>query len=113
MYIERKIFALKFVHSVVFFFMDVCLFYFLYCAIFRRYDWTLLVALGAISAEGLALLFNRGRCPLTTLAERFGAAHGAVTDIFLPGWLARNTFKISIVLVIIGLALLARGFFAK
>ena len=110
---SKKIFVIKFIHSVIFIFMVACLFYILYCAIARRYDWTLLVALGAIFMEGLALLLNRWRCPLTTLAEKCGAANGAVTDIFLPEWLTKHTFKISTVLLIIELIWLAWGYFTK
>ena len=109
--ISKKIFFLKFIHSAIFIIMVVCLFYILYCAIARRYDWTLLAALGFIFLEGLVLAINRFRCPLTTLAERWGADHGAITDIFLPGWLARNTFKISTVMVIIEVIWLAIGYF--
>jgi hypothetical protein len=107
----KKIFAIKFVHSVIFIFMVACLAYILYCAIVRRYDWTLLTAMVAISVEGLALLLNRGRCPLTSLAEKHGAANGAVTDIFLPDWLTRHTFKIAMVWVAIELIWLAWGYF--
>ena len=109
---RKKIFAIKFVHSVTFIFMVACLLYILYCAIVRRYDWTLGVALVAIFIEGLALLLNRGRCPLTSLAEKYGAVNGAVTDIFLPDWLTRHTFKIATVLVVIELIWLAWGYFS-
>jgi hypothetical protein len=109
----KKIFAIKFVHSVIFIFMVACLVYILYCAATGRYDWTLLIALIAIFIEGLALLLNRWRCPLTTLAERYGAANGAVTDIFLPEWLTRHTFKISTIVLIIELIWLAWGYFTK
>jgi len=109
---NKKIFAIKFVHSVIFIFMVACLVYILYCAIIRRYDWTLLAALIAIFIEGLALLLNRGRCPLTTLAEKHGALNGAVTDMFLPDWLTRHTFKIAMVWVAIELIWLAWGYFS-
>ena len=92
--------------------MVACLVYILYCAIAGRYDWTLLAALIAIFIEGLALLLNRGRCPLTSLAEKYGAANGAVTDIFLPDWMTRHTFKVSMVLVAIELVWLAWGYFS-
>jgi hypothetical protein len=110
---STRITILKVVHSVIFWIMVACLLYILYCAIARRYDWTLVAAVGFILVEGLALAVNRFRCPLTTLAERWGAGHGAVTDLFLPGWLARNTFKLSTVLFIIELVWLAVGYFAK
>ncbi len=110
---RKKIFAIKFIHSIIFLFMVACLGYILYCAIARRYDETLLVALAAIFIEGLALLLNHGRCPFTTLAEKYGAANGAVTDIFLPDWLTRHTFKISTSLFIIELIWLAGGYFTR
>ena len=110
---ESKIFAVKLVHSLIFFFMVLCLCYILYCAVTGRYDWTLLVALGAICLEGLVLLLNGGKCPFTGLAEKYGAANGAVTDLFLPMWCARHTFKISTIVVIIELIWLAIGYFMK
>jgi hypothetical protein len=92
--------------------MVACLAYILYCAIAGRYDWTLLIALAAIFIEGLVLLLNRGRCPFTTLAEKHGAASGAVTDLFLPEWLSRHTFKVSTTLFIIELIWLVIGYFS-
>jgi membrane-bound metal-dependent hydrolase YbcI (DUF457 family) len=110
---RNKVFAIKLFHSFIFLFMVACLLYILYCAIARRYDWTLLLALVAVFLEGLALLLNRWRCPLTTLAEKYGAANGAVTDIFLPDWLTRHTFKITTIVVIIEHIWLALGYFLK
>jgi len=105
------LFLIKFVHSAIFFFQVVCLFYLLYCGITRTYNWMLLVALSSIIINGLALLFNRGRCPFTTLAEKLGAEKGSVTDIFLPDWMARNAFAISAVLFSTELILLAFRYF--
>lgn len=33
---------------------------------------------------------NGFRCPLTELAERYGAERGSVTDIHLPKWFAQK-----------------------
>jgi len=73
----------------------------------------LLVALVAILLEGVALLLNRGRCPLTTLAEKYGADKGSVTDMFLPSWMGRQVFRVSVVLVPIELIILALGYFTR
>ncbi len=108
-----KIFTIKFIHSFIYLFMVACLVYILYCAIAGRYDWTLLIALVAIFFEGLALLLNRWRCPLTSLAERCGAVRGSVTDLFLPEWLTRHTFKIATATVIVELIWLAVGYFTR
>lgn len=110
---EDKVFIVKLVHSIIYFFMVACLCYIFYCALTGRYDWTLLIALIAICVEGLVLLLNRGRCPFTPLAEKYGAAHGAVTDLFLPMWCARHTFSISTTVFIIELVWLAIGYFTK
>ena len=93
--------------------MSACLIYILYCGITRTYNWALLLAIGAILIEGLALLLNHGRCPFTTLAEKHGAEKGSVTDIFLPQWMARNVFRFSTVLFSAELVLLGLGYFLK
>ena len=93
--------------------MVACLCYILYCAIAGRYDWTLLIALGAIFTEGIVLLVNRGTCPFTPLAEKYGAERGAVTDLFLPEWISRHTFRIATIVFIIELVWLAIGYFTE
>jgi hypothetical protein len=108
---KNRIFIIRLVHSIIYFFMIACLGYILYCAIVGRYDWTLLIAVAAIVIEGLILILNRGRCPLTNLAEKHGAASGSVTDLFLPMWFARNTFRIATIIFIIELIWLAIGYF--
>jgi len=107
---EKRIFYIKLFHSIIFLFMVACLAYIFYCAVVGRYDWTLLVALSAIVFEGLVLLINRGRCPFTNLAEKYGDKHGAVTDLFFPMWCARHTFSVSTTLFIIELVWLAWGY---
>ena len=93
--------------------MSACLIYILYCGVTRTYNWTLILAISAILINALALYLNRGRCPLTTLAEKLGAEKGSVTDIFLPQWMARNVFRISTVLFAAELVLLGLGYFMK
>ena len=85
--------------------------YILYSGITKTFNWVLLIALIAIVVEGLALLLNKGRCPLTTFAEKHGAEKGTVTDIFLPDLISRNVFRISIVLFSAALILLAFRYF--
>jgi hypothetical protein len=48
-------------------------------------------------------------CPVTPLAERLGATDGAVSDIFLPDWVARNLAWIATPILVGGLALNARA----
>ena len=109
----NKLFFIKSIHTIIFFFIWVCLLYILYCGITKTYNWALLLAIGAIFTEGFALLLNHGRCPFTTLAEKLGAEKGSVTDIFLPQWMARNVFRLSAVLFTVELVLLAFRYFIE
>ena len=68
--------------------------------------------LSAVVVTECAIFAGNGfTCPLTPLAEQFGARRGSVSDIFLPDWLARNltwisgsTFAVAIVLNLRALA---------
>ena len=91
--------------------MFACLLYVLYAAVSRTFNWILLIAIVAIFIEGAALILNRWRCPLTTLAERCGAAKGSVTIIFLPPLVAQHTFTWFTILFTAGLILLGIRYF--
>ena len=69
----NKLFLVKFIHTMIFFFLAACLSYTFYAGITKTYDWVLLVAIGAIFTDGIAVAVNRRRCPLTSLAEKYGA----------------------------------------
>jgi hypothetical protein len=97
---------IKAVHTVTFLFMSACVAWIWYSGIVGRYDWTVSVAIAAILSEGIALAFNSWQCPLTSLAERHGAERGAVTQLFLPGWLVPHTFRICGALFALGLIIL-------
>ncbi len=107
----NKLFFIKFIHSLIFWFQVACLAYTLYAGITRTFNIILLVAVSSIVLNGLLLLLNKGRCPFTTLAESQGAEKGSVTDIFLPDWIARNIFRVSFPLFIAELILLTVRFF--
>ena len=91
--------------------MIACLLYILYAGVARTFNRVLLIAIVAIFIEGGALIINKGRCPLTTLAEKYGAEKGSVADIFLPAIIARNAFKWSAVLFTAELILLGIRYF--
>jgi len=113
MFGNKVVFSIKFIHTILFFFLAACLFYVLYCGITKTYDWTLFLAIGFILIEILVLLFNHWRCPLTSLAEKHGADKGTITDMFLPSWVARNIFKGAAALLICELAILGLRYFLK
>jgi len=48
------------------------------------------IAGGAVLAESALYASNNQVCPLTPLAEEFGAARGSVVDMFLPAAVAKR-----------------------
>ena len=55
-----------------------------------RRDRSVAVAAALVAVEATVWLANDRICPLTPLAERYGAASGSVSDIWLPGPVART-----------------------
>ncbi len=103
----RRLFLIKSVHSVIFWWQVGCLAYLLYAGLTRTFSVIVLIAVVSIVLDGVLLLLNNGRCPFTTLAESQGAERGSVTDIFLPDCVARNIFRVSFPFFIAELVLLA------
>ena len=55
-----------------------------------RRDRSVGIAAAAVAFEAAVFVANDGVCPITPLTERLGAAHGSVSDIFLPQAVART-----------------------
>jgi len=81
-------------HTVIFILMSCMLFALLYEVIFDQITTLTWIAVGAFVIEGLILVVNGWKCPLTNYAEELGSVHGQVTDIFLPKWFANRVFQI-------------------
>jgi hypothetical protein len=64
--------------------------YVLYAGLRGRTGRRVGIAGGIVAGEVLVFAGNGFRCPLTELAERYGAPSGSVTDIYLPKWFAHN-----------------------
>ena len=64
-----------------------------------------LVAGGVVLAESAIYASNNQVCPLTPLAEQFGARSGSVADLFLPDWFSRRIPVFGVTLLLLGLAL--------
>jgi len=85
--VRSKLFFIKFVHSLIFWWQVVCLGYLLFACITKTFNILVLLAIISILLNGLLLLINKGRCSFTTMAEKQGAEKGSVTDIFYRiGW---------------------------
>jgi hypothetical protein len=107
---RRALVAVKVVHTFAWFSIECCMVYLLYAGFARRTDRRAAVAAAVVGGETLIFAANGFRCPLTDVAESLGAEDGSVTDIFLPGWLARNLPAIHVPLILLAAFLHTRNF---
>lgn len=82
--------AIKSVHTLAWLSIESCVLYVLYVGFAGRTDKRAGIAAAIAAGETLVFAGNGFRCPLTELAERYGADSGSITDIYLPKWFAHN-----------------------
>jgi hypothetical protein len=82
--------ALKAVHTAIFAGELSAIGWLVLSGLVGRRDRTVGLAAATVAAEVAVFLGNGGVCPITPLTERLGAAHGSVSDIFLPDAVART-----------------------
>ena len=90
----RSITFIRAIHTLIFFLLSGILIVFLYEVLFDKITVLTWIALALFLAEGIVLMVNGWKCPLTSYAEALGSTHGQVTDTFLPKWFADRVFHI-------------------
>lgn len=106
---RRTLVLIKSVHSLAFLAELAAIGWLVVSGLLGRRDRTVALAAVMVAAESGVFIANRGVCPLTPLAERYGAAKGSVSDIFLPDLVARTIPIWSTTLLSIAVGLHARG----
>ncbi len=96
-----KLRVIKIVHTIIWLFYNVVIFYMLYASISNKVDRWLWIGFGLVLLEGLILLICRFYCPLTLLARKYSNDQTDNFDIYLPRWLARHNKLIYTTLVLI------------
>ncbi|PHR13211.1 MAG: hypothetical protein COA40_06875 [Aequorivita sp.] len=104
---SRKLLFIKIVHTVIWLFFNVVIFYLLYAAITDKIDSWVWICIGLVIIEALVLLAFKMFCPLTVLARKYSDSTRDNFDIFLPNWLAKYNkliysaiFGIAVIIVI-------------
>ena len=85
--------TIRILHTFIWAVMVACILALPIAGLRRRYRCAWFLA-SAVLMECAVLLFNHGRCPLTTLAERYTPDRSDNFDICLPFWLARHNKEI-------------------
>ena len=97
----QKLTLVKGIHTLIWTFYNLVIFYMLYASIAKKFDIWLFICFCFVLLEGLILLLFRLTCPLTLLARRYTNDQRDNFDIFLPVWLAKHTKRIYTTIVII------------
>ena len=106
---DARLVAVRTIHSIVFLAELGSILWLVVTGIIGRRDRSVGVAAVLVAVESAVFIANDGICPLTPLAERYGASSGSVSDIWLPDAVARTIPYWTIPLVILGAALHVRG----
>ena len=102
----RKLLLIKLLHTLIWMFYVAVIFYIVYAGAFDILNSFVWIAIGLVILEGVVLLFNKRRCPLTPIAERYTNNKNDNFDIFLPNWLARHNKLIFTTIFLIGLLII-------
>jgi hypothetical protein len=81
--------TVKIAHTIVWALLVACIAGIPVSAWQRRFAWTGAL-IGIIVVEGIVLVANGWRCPLTDIAARYTDDRRDNFDIYLPLWLARH-----------------------
>ena len=101
-----KLTIIKMVHTMIWIFFNIVIFYLLYSVIRNKIDKWVWICLGLILVEGLVLLIFKMFCPITVVARKYSNSVKDNFDIYLPNWLARHTKRIYTTIVLIGVLIL-------
>ncbi len=89
MNIASNLTAIKIVHTLIWAFFNVVLFYMAYAVIVNKIDNFVWIGIALILMEGIVLLIFKRMCPLTIMARKYSDSEKDNFDIYLPNWLAK------------------------
>ncbi len=81
---------IKLLHTIIWLFFNVVLFYLLYAVIINKIDHWVWICIGLVVFEIITLLIFKWFCPLTVWARKYSDSTKHNFDIYLPEWLAKN-----------------------
>jgi hypothetical protein len=93
-------------HTLIWIFYNVVIFYLLYAVITDRIDKWVWICIGLVVLEGLVLLVFKKMCPITVIARKYSDSTRDNFDIFLPNWLARYNKEIYTTIFLVSILIL-------
>lgn len=103
---NTKLILIKLLHTAIWLFFNVVIFYLLYAAIANKIDKWVWICIGLIAMEGIVLLVFKNLCPVTIVARNYSQSEKANFDIYLPNWLAKYNKLIYSLIVLVAIIIL-------
>jgi hypothetical protein len=91
---NTKLIIIKIVHTFIWLFFNVVLFYMAYAVIVNKIDKYVWFGIALILGEGIVLFIFKKMCPLTIIARNYSGSAKDNFDIYLPEWLAKYNKQI-------------------
>jgi hypothetical protein len=89
MHVASNLTMIKIVHTLIWAFFNVVLFYMAYAVIVNKIDNFVWIGIAFVLMEGIVLLLFKMMCPLTIMARTYSDSEKDNFDIYLPNWLAK------------------------
>ena len=89
-----KLVLVKLLHTAIWLFYNLVIFYLLYAAFTGNIDIRVWLCIAMVLLEGAILVVFHWACPLTAIARRYTTANLANFDIYIPEWVARHNKQI-------------------
>ena len=105
--INRRLAAVRAVHTAIYGVMTAATAAVAYAAITGDRGGWLWLSLGLVTLESVVFVGCGLKCPLTGLAVRYGARRGSLFDTFLPERITRHTFTVFAPIILLSLAMLS------
>jgi len=101
-----KLILVKTLHTAIWVFFNVVIFYLLYAVIINKIDIWVWICLALILLEGIVLVVFKSICPVTLIARKYSDSQKENFDIYLPNWLAKYNKLIYTTIVLIAVVIL-------
>jgi hypothetical protein len=101
-----KLQMIKIIHTIIWLFFNVVIFYLLYAVIIDKVDKWVWICISLILLEGIILIVFKKMCPITLVARKFSTSQKDNFDIYLPNWLAKYNKEIYSTIVVIAILIL-------
>lgn len=103
MNVKEKLIIIKLVHTLIWLFYAFIIFYILYAAIVNRIDIRFWIAVAFVALEGIILIINHWRCPITVVTKKYSKDISVGFDIFIPRWFVKYNITIFAILFVIAM----------